>query len=316
VAQCGAGTRPKDWLPSWNDGDAKRAIVDFVRRVTEEGGPDFVPPTDRVAVFDNDGTLCSEKPFYFQGMLTFDLVHAMLDQHPEWRTTQPFQAVVEGDWQALAEFGTKGLLKLVMATHTGMTTDEFNQTMEDWLGSAQHPQLQRPYTELVFQPMLEVLDYLRASAFRTFIVSASGIDFIRVFCEQVYGIARERVVGSSGVTRYEVRDGVPVLVRLPEVHFLDDGEAKPAGIHEHIGRRPIAAFGNSDGDIQMLEWVTAGTGARLGVILHHDDAEREFAYDRHSPSGQLDRALTEAPARGWTVVSMKRDWSRVFPPPS
>jgi phosphoserine phosphatase len=299
-------------LPSWRDGAAKQAITDFVARVCREGAPEFVPPPDRIAVFDNDGTLWSEQPFYVQGLFLFDRVRSLAGQHPQWKTTQPFQAVLERDWKALGGFGEKGLLELVMATHAGMSTADFSAQVNQWLEDARHPTLARRYTELVFQPMLELLEYLRANGFKTFIASGGGIEFVRTFSERVYGIPPEQVIGSSIVTKFEVRDDVPVLVRLPEVNFIDDREGKPVAINQHIGRRPIAAFGNSDGDFHMLQWVTGGEGARLAMLLHHDDAEREFAYDRQSAAGRLDRALVEAPARGWTVASMRRDWDCVF----
>jgi len=301
-----------DALPGWRDGAAKQAILDLVSRVCREGSPEFVPAADRIAVFDNDGTLWSEQPFYTQGLFVLDRVRAMVEAHPEWRTTQPFQAVLEQDWKTLGAAGMKALQELVLATHAGQTTAEFERHVEAWLAVARHPRFGRPFTELIFQPMRELLDYLRAHGFKTFIVSGGGIEFVRVISDRLYGVPREQVVGSSIVTRYEVRDGGPVLARLPEVDFVDDGEGKPVGIQRHIGRRPIAAFGNSDGDFQMLEWTTAGSGPRLGVILHHDDAAREFAYDVHAPVGRLDRARAEAPARGWTVVSMKDDWRYVF----
>ncbi len=299
-------------LPSWREGNTKLAITSFVERVCREGSSDFVPPPQRIAVFDNDGTLWSEQPFYFQGLFLFDRVRALADQHTEWPTTQPFKSVLERDWKTLGELGMKALLDLVMATHAGMTADKFERVVKDWLASARHPKSGRPFTEMIFQPMLELIAYLRAHDFKTFIVSGGGIEFVRTFSEQLYGIPPEQVVGSSILTKYEVRNGEPVLVRLPQLNFLDDKEGKPVGINQHIGRRPIAAFGNSDGDIQMLEWTMAGGGPRLGVIIHHDDAEREFAYDRQSASGRLDRALAEAPQRGLTVVSMKIDWTRVF----
>ena len=299
-------------LPSWREGNTKLAITSFVERVCREGSSDFVPPPQRIAVFDNDGTLWSEQPFYFQGLFLFDRVRALADQHTEWPTTQPFKSVLERDWKTLGELGMKALLDLVMATHAGMTADKFELVVKDWLASARHPKSGRPFTEMIFQPMLELIAYLRAHDFKTFIVSGGGIEFVRTFSEQLYGIPPEQVVGSSILTKYEVRNGEPVLVRLPQLNFLDDKEGKPVGINQHIGRRPIAAFGNSDGDIQMLEWTMAGGGPRLGVIIHHDDAEREFAYDRQSASGRLDRALAEAPQRGLTVVSMKIDWTRVF----
>jgi len=300
-------------LPSWNDGPAKAAIVAFVGKVTKQGSPDFVPEAERIAVFDNDGTLWSEQPMYFQLAFALDRVKALAPQHPEWKTTQPFKAVLEGDMKTVAASGEKGLIELVMATHAGMTTDEFQKTVKDWLATARHPKFKRPYTELVFQPMLELLAYLRANGFKTFIVSGGGVEFMRAWAEGVYGIPPEQVVGSSIKTKYDLRDGVPVIVRLPEMNFIDDKAGKPVGISQYIGRRPVAAFGNSDGDFQMLEWVTTAKGARFGLLVHHDDAEREYAYDRKSPFGRLDRGLDEAPKRGWTVVSMKRDWKRIYP---
>jgi len=299
-------------LPSWNDGVAKQAIIDFVKRVAKIGSPDFIMPAERIAVFDNDGTLWAEQPFYFQGLFVFDRVRVLASQHPEWKDKQPFKAVLENDMKTLAAAGMQGLIELVVATHAGMTTEEFKRTVKDWLATARHPKFNRPYTDLVFQPMLELLAYLRANDFKTFIVSGGGIEFVRTFSEEVYGIPPEQIIGSSIVTRFEVRDVGPVLVREPKVDFIDDQEGKPVGINKFLGRRPIAVFGNSDGDFQMLEWVTAGT-PRFGLIIHHDDAVREFAYDRASAAGKLDRGLDEAPKRGWTVVSMKKDWNRVFP---
>jgi phosphoserine phosphatase len=301
-----------DSLPSWNDGVAKKSIVEFVRRVTKKGGPDFVRSVDRIAVFDNDGTLWAEQPFYFQGLFVFDRVRALAPKHPDWNDKQPFKAVLENDMETLAAAGLHGLVELVMATHAGMTTEEFEGTIKDWLAMAKHPTFKRPYTDLVYEPMLELLDYLRANDFKTYIVSGGGIEFVRTFSERLYGIPPEQVIGSSIVTKFEVRQGRPVLVREPKLDFIDDHEGKPVGINKFIGRRPIAAFGNSDGDLQMLEWVTAGTGPRFGLIIHHDDAEREFAYDRASAAGKLDRGLDEAPKCGWTLVSMKKDWKRVF----
>jgi len=287
--------------------------VAFVSRVTTPGSPDFVPPAARVAVFDNDGTLWSEQPLYFQLAFAIDRVKALAPQHPEWKTTQPFQAVLEDDREALAAAGEHGIVELVMASHAGMTTDEFAAIVREWLAKARHPRFDRPYTELVFQPMLELLAWLRANEFRTWIVSGGGVEFLRVFAEQVYGIPPEQVVGSSIRTRFELRDGRPVLVRLPEIAFVDDKVGKPVGIHQFIGRRPIAAFGNSDGDLQMLQWTTGAEGPRFGLLVHHTDAKREWAYDRQSPFGRLDAALGEAGERGWTVVDMKRDWKVVFP---
>jgi len=302
-----------DPLPSWNDGAARNSLIEFVTRVTKKGGPDFVPAMDRVAVFDNDGTLWAEQPFYFQGLFVIDRVHSLAPQHPDWKEKQPFKAVLENDLKSLAATGQQGLIELLMATHAGMTTEEFERIVKDWLAASRHPKFNRPYTDLVYQPMLELLAYLRANDFRTFIVSGGGIEFMRTFSEERYGIPPEQVIGSSIVTRYEVRDGRPVLVREPKLDFIDDREGKPVGIHKFLGRRPIAAFGNSDGDFAMLEWVTSGGGLHFGLLIHHDDAEREFAYDRASAVGKLDRGLDEAAKHGWTVVSMKTDWKQVFP---
>lgn len=301
-----------DPLPSWQDTAAKANIVAFVKAVTEPGGKDFVPPADRIAVFDNDGTLWSEQPMYFQLAFALDRVKALAPQHPEWKNQQPFKAVLEGDMKALAETGEHGLLELVMATHAGNTSEEFARIVRDWVSTARHPKFNRPYTDLVFQPMLELLAYLRANGFKTYIVSGGGIEFLRVVAEELYGVPPEQVIGSSVKTKYEVRDGKPVIVRLPEIDFIDDKAGKPVGIHQFIGKRPIAAFGNSDGDFQMLEWTTSAPGARLGLIVHHDDAEREYAYDRKSPFGKLDHGLDEGPKRGWTIISMKNDWRTVW----
>jgi phosphoserine phosphatase len=305
-----AGANP---LPSWNEGSAKSSIIEFVTTVTKEGGPEFVPTEDRVAVFDNDGTLWAEQPLYFQGLFVLDRIRALEPQHPEWRDKPLFAAALENDMKTLVAGGLHSLVELVMATHAGMTTEEFERIVKEWLATARHPRFERPYTDMVYQPMLELLAYLRANGFSIFIASGGGIEFVRTFCERVYGIPPERVIGSSIETKFEVRDGGPVLVRRPKVEFIDDYDGKPVGLNRFIGRRPIDAFGNSDGDYQMLEWVTGGTGPRFGLIVHHDDAAREFAYDRASAAGQLDRALDDAPGRGWTVVSMKGDWNRVFP---
>jgi phosphoglycolate phosphatase-like HAD superfamily hydrolase len=302
-----------DPLPSWNDGEAQQSILDFVDRVTDPRSPDFVPEAERIATFDNDGTLWAEKPIYFQLIFAIDRVKTMAPDHPEWNTQQPFQAVLEDDMDALVAAGKHGLMKILMATHSGMTTEEFERIATEWLATARHPTTGQPFTKMVYQPMLELLDHLRANGFKTYIVSGGGIEFMRPWTEAVYGIPPEQVVGSSIKTEFEVRDGEPVLVRLPEMDFIDDKEGKPVGINSHIGRRPIAAFGNSDGDFQMLEWTTAGDGARLGVLVHHTDGDREWAYDRESHIGRLDRGLDEADARGWVVVSMKDDWRRIFP---
>jgi phosphoserine phosphatase len=302
-----------DPLPSWNDGPAKQAIVAFVTDVTREGSPDFVPPSERVATFDNDGTLWIEQPIYVQFAYALERVRALAPQHPEWKETQPFKAVLEGDMSALAAAGEKGAVEIVAATHAGMPPDEFKQQVKEWLATAKHPRFERRYEELVYQPMLEVVTYMRANGFKTFIVSGGGIEFIRAFAEKSYGIPPDQIVGSSIVTKFERRDGRPTLFRLPEVNFVDDGPGKPVGINQHIGLRPIAAFGNSDGDLQMLQWTTEAGGRRLGVVVHHTDAEREYAYDRNSKVGHLDKALDAASVDRWTVVDMKRDWKTIFP---
>jgi phosphoglycolate phosphatase-like HAD superfamily hydrolase len=302
-----------DPLPSWTEGRAKQSIVDFVQRVTSPGGKDFVPEPERVAVFDNDGTLWAEQPFYFQLVFALDRVKALAAKHPEWKEKEPFKSALAGDLKGVLAGGEHALVELVMATHAGMTTEEFEQVVKNWIATAKHPRFNRPYTECVYQPMLELLVYLRANGFKTWIVSGGGIEFMRPWTERVYGIPPEQVVGSSIKTKFELRDGKPVLMRLPEVNFIDDKAGKPVGINQHIGRRPIAAFGNSDGDFQMLEWTTTGSGPRFGLIVHHDDAKREWAYDRKSSIGKLDRGLDEAPKRGWLVVSMQRDWKFIFP---
>ncbi|MGX9389454.1 HAD family hydrolase [Nitrobacteraceae bacterium UC4446_H13] len=309
-----AALAQSDPLPSWNDGAVKKSIIDFVAKVATQGGADFVPPAERIAVFDNDGTLWCEQPVYFQVAFAFDRIKAMAPQHPEWKTTQPFKAILDKDMKALAASGEKGLVQIMTATHAGMTTDNFRQAVLDWAANARHPRFNRPYTDLVYQPMLELLTYLRANGFKTFIVSGGGIEFMRPWVEKVYGIPPEQVVGSSGVAKFQSgADGKPELMKLAKNEFVDDGPGKPIGINRFIGRRPIFAFGNSDGDLQMLQWTTAGGGARFAGIVHHTDAEREYAYDRPSKIGQLDKAWDEAKAKGWTVVDMKRDWKAVFP---
>jgi phosphoglycolate phosphatase-like HAD superfamily hydrolase len=303
-----------DPLPSWNDATSKKALVAFVERVTKAGSSDFTPVAERIATFDNDGTLWAEQPMYFQLLFALDRIKVLAPQHPEWKDKEPFASLLKGDVKGALAGGEPAIGQIVMATHAGMTTDEFDQIVRDWAANARHPMTKRPYTEMVYQPMLELLAYLRANGFKTFIVSGGGIDFMRPWTEKVYGIPPEQVVGSSIKTKLDVRDGKPVLVRLPELNFIDDKEGKPVGIQQHIGRRPIAAFGNSDGDLQMLQWTTAGKGARLAVLVHHTDAAREFAYDRASSIGHLDKALDEATAKGWTVVDMKSDWKTIYPP--
>ncbi len=302
-----------DPLPSWNAGTAKRSIIDFVNRVTQPGSPDFVVSEQRIATFDNDGTLWSEQPMYFQLFFAIDRVKALAPMHPEWKEKQPFKAVLEGDIKTVLASGEHALFELIMATHANNTTEEFSQAVKDWLATARHPKTDRPYTDMVYQPMLELLAYLRSNGFKSYIVSGGGIEFMRPWTERVYGIPPEQVIGSSIKTKFEMRNGQPVLVRLPEVNFIDDKAGKPVGINQHIGRRPIAAFGNSDGDLQMLQWTSAGKGARYMLLVHHTDAEREWAYDRKSKIGHLDKALDEAFNSGWTVVDMKKDWKVIYP---
>jgi hypothetical protein len=309
TAACG----DQDPLPSWVEGTTKQSIMHFVRTVTDKSSPDYVPPDERIATFDNDGCLWSEKPLYFQLLFAIDRVRQLSSKHPEWKTQQPFRAVLDNDMKALGASGKKGLVELIMATHAGITTTEFEQIVLDWIGSATHPRFRRPYTDLVFKPMIELLEYLRANAFKTFIVSGGGIEFMRPWVGKVYGIPSEQVIGSSIKVKYELRNGMPVLVRLPEIDFIDDKAGKPVGIHKFIGRRPIAAFGNSDGDLQMLQWTAAGDGERLMLLVHHTDAEREWAYDRESHIGRLDKAMVEAQAKGWVVVDMKKDWKVIYP---
>jgi len=311
----GATARSADPLPSWNNTAAKKSLVDFVAKVTKKGSPDFVAPAERIAVFDNDGTLWSEQPMYFQLLFALDRVKTLAPQHPEWNTTEPFASLLKGDVKgALAGGGEKALMEIMMATHAGMSTQEFGMVVKDWIATARHPVTKRPYTEMIYQPMLELLAYLRANEFKTYIVSGGGIEFIRAFSERVYGIPPEQVIGSSIKTKFQMRGSQPELVRLPAINFIDDGPGKPIGINEHIGRRPIAAFGNSDGDLQMLQWTAAGSGARFCLYVHHTDDVRESAYDRQSHIGKLDKGLDESAQRGWTVVDMKNDWATIFPP--
>lgn len=301
-------------LPSWRDSAAKTAIIDFVTRVTDEKSPDFVAPADRIAAFDNDGTLWCEQPMYAQLAFMVDRVKALAPDHPEWKETEPFKSLLAGDVRGAAAAGQEGLLELVAATHAGMTAEQFDAIALEWVKTAQHPKFKRPYIECVYQPQLELLQYLRDHGFKTYIVSGGGIDLMRPWTQEVYGIPPEQVVGSSIESKYQVRDGVPVIVKVAELDFYDDKEAKPVGIRKFIGRRPIIAVGNSDGDYQMLEYVTAAKGPSLGVLIHHTDADREYAYDRDSPIGRLAKGLDEANDRGWVLVDMKNDWSQVFPP--
>ncbi|CAH1672335.1 HAD family hydrolase [Chelatococcus asaccharovorans] len=311
---CLTGAAFAESLLSWNDGAAKTAIESFVKRVTDPASKDFVRPEARIAVFDNDGTLWVEQPMYTQLAFALDRVRELAPQHPEWQQNPVLKAAIDGDLKTVAAAGEKGLLELVMVTHAGMTPAEFHTVVTDWLSKAEHSRFKRKYTDLVYKPMLELLSYLRDNGFTTYIVSGGGIEFMRPWSEKVYGVLPAQVVGSSIKTRFEIVDGKPTLEREPAINFIDDGAGKPVGINMHIGQRPIAAFGNSDGDLQMLQWTTAGDGPRFGLIVHHTDAEREYAYDRTSAFGHLDKALDAAAAQGWTVVDMKSDWKTIFPP--
>ena len=313
LAAATAGAAEPDPLPSWTDGPARRAIVSFVADVTKTGAPTFVAPAGRIAVFDNDGTLWAEQPVYFQLAFAIDRVKELAPQHPEWSGQEPFRTLLAGDVKGALDQGEKGILQVVAATHSGITTEDFAGAVARWAATAKHPRSGRLYTEMVYQPMLELLAYLRANGFKTYIVSGGGVEFMRAWAEKVYGIPPEQVVGSSGVTRFEMRPAGPVLLKEPKIEFVDDGPGKPAGINRFIGRRPILAFGNSDGDHQMLQWTAAGPGRRLAALVHHTDGTREWAYDRASHIGRLDKALDEAVAKSWTVVDMKTDWRRVFP---
>ncbi len=306
--------RATDPLPSWNEGRARQSIIAFVDKVTTEGSPDFVPAAERIATFDNDGCLWAEQPMYFQAFFIFDRIRTLAPQHPEWNTKEPFASVLKGDVKAAMAGGEHSILEMALATHAGMTNEEFEQIVINWTATARHPKTGRLYTEMVYQPMLELLTYLRANGFKTFIVSGGGIDFMRPWTERVYGIPPEQVIGSSVKSKFALQDGKPVLFRLPELDFIDDKEGKPVGIQRHIGRRPIAAFGNSDGDLQMLQWTMAGNGPRFALYVHHTDAEREWAYDRTSSIGRLDKGLDEATTKGWTIVDMKQDWKVIYPP--
>jgi len=316
---CGSGALlaravASDPLPSWNDGPTKQSILDFVARVTKEGGPDYVAPKDRLATIDNDGTLWVEQPIYTQFAFAIDEVKAQATKHPEWKTTEPFKSILAGDLKGLAAAGEKGMVEVMAATHSGMTTTDFDKTVKAWLETAKHPRFKVLYTDLIYQPMLELLDYLRANGFKTFIVSGGGVEFMRDFADKTYGIPPEQVIGSSGVTQYQMWDASPVLVKQPKVLFVDDGPGKPEGINHFIGRQPIFAFGNSDGDKEMLEWTAVCQHLCFMGLVHHTDAVREYVYDRNSDVGKLDKALDEATAKGWTVVDMKNDWKTIFPP--
>ena len=301
-----------DPLPSWNDGASKQAIIDFVAKVTKEGGPDYVAPENRIATFDNDGTLWAEKPVYFQLLFAIDRIKELAPQHPEWKEKEPFASLLKGDMKGVAASGEHGIVEIVTAAHSGMTTDEFNEIVKKWFATSKHPKSDQPFTQMAYQPMLELLSYLRANGFKTFIVTGGGVEFVRAMAEDTYGVPPEQVIGSMGKTKFEVRGGVPILMKLPGVQFIDDGAGKPVGIQMLIGRRPIAAFGNSDGDLQMLQWTCSGDGPHFCLFVHHTDAEREWAYDRDSSIGRLDKGLAAASDNHWTVVDMKNDWNKIF----
>jgi phosphoglycolate phosphatase-like HAD superfamily hydrolase len=302
----------QDPLPSWNNTAPKKAIMAFIEKVTREGSPDFVLPNERIATFDNDGTLWAEQPLYFQFLFAIDRVKALAPQHPEWKEKEPFASLLKGDTKAALAGGKEAIMEIVAATHSGMTTEEFEKIVKDWIASAKHPKTGQLYSEMVYQPMLELLAHLRANNFKTFIVSGGGVEFMRAFAEKTYGIPPEQVIGSEGKLQFEMRDGKPVLMKLSALAFFDDNVFKPVAIQGHIGRRPIAAFGNSDGDLQMLRWTGAGKGARFCLIVRHTDAEREWNYDV-SPLGKLEKGLVEAKDKDWTVVDMKQDWKVIFP---
>ncbi len=306
-------SQSQDPLPSWNDGPNKQAIIEFVTKTTDQNQATFIPPTRRIATFDNDGTLWSEQPLYFQAIYIFDRIRELAPEHPEWQQKEPFASVLNGDSKSALAGGKQALLEMVMGTHAAVTASEFSESVADWLASARHSGSGKPYTAMVYKPMLELLDYLRDNDFKVFIVSGGGIDFLRVFAEEVYGVPPEQVVGSSLKAKYEIRNGLPVIVKQAEVDFIDDKAGKPVGIHRYIGRRPILAVGNSDGDFEMLEWTSAGEGPSLAMIVHHDDAKREWAYDRESHIGRLVRGLDEGPQRGWKIISMKNDWNLIYP---
>jgi hypothetical protein len=306
--------QPNDPLPSWNSGDTKHSIVSFVERVTNSDSTDFVKESERIAAFDNDGTLWAEQPMYLQLLFALDRVREMASKHPEWREKEPFASLLKGDVKAALAGGEHAIVQVVMETHAGMTTQEFEDVVTTWIATAKHPATKRPIKEMVYQPMLELLAYLRAHGFKTFIVSGGGIEFMRPWVEEVYGIPPEQVIGSSIKVQYELRNGVPTLIRLPSINFINDKEGKPIGIHSHIGRRPLAAFGNSDGDLEMLRWTTSGSKPGFPLFVHHTDAEREWSYDRASSVGRFDKGLDEARAKGWALVDMKRDWKVIYPP--
>lgn len=313
TAQSTARGTLEDPLPSWNQGAVKQSIMAFVKKVTDPASGDFIPVADRIACFDNDGTLWSEQPMYFQLFFVMDRVKALAPQHPEWKDQQPFKAILEGDIKTALAGGEKAVGALMAATHAGMTDEEFNRIVKDWIATAKHPKTKKGFTQMVYQPMLELLAYLRANGFVTFIVSGGGIDFMRPWAQQVYGIPPNQVVGSSLKVKYEVRNGKPVIVRLPEVNFVDDKAGKPVGIHQHIGKRPVFTAGNSDGDYEMLQWTSTGSGPRFGLLIHHTDPVREWAYDRKSSIGKLDKGLTDATKYKWQVVDMQKEWKQIYP---
>ena len=303
---------PTDPLPSWTEADVKKRLLDFVRRTTDEGSGEFVPVSERVAVFDNDGTLWCEQPLYTQAYFVIDRVRGLAARRPEWKEKEPFASLLKGDLKSVAATGEAGVAELMAATHAGMSTDEFSEIVTDWIATAKHPQTGRLFTQMVYQPMLELLSHLRAKGYKTYIVSGGGIEFMRPWTEQVYGIAPEQVIGSTGGLKFHIRDGAPSLEKLPTLVLNNDKEGKPIGIQRHIGRRPVMCFGNSDGDYEMLRWTTSGTGPRFGLLVHHTDAKREYAYDRGSPVGRLEKALDEAPKHEWHVMDMARDWRQIF----
>lgn len=302
-----------DPLPSWNEGVSKKSITDFVTKTTQDGNKEFIPVTDRIACFDNDGTLWTEQPMYFQLAFAIDRIKAMAPEHPEWKTTQPFQALLEGDMKTVMAGGEKALLQIVMTTHAGMTTEEFSKTVKDWMATAKHPKTGKHYNEMIYQPMVELLNYLRSNGYKTFIVSGGGVDFMRPWAEQAYGIPPYQVIGSSGKVKYEIINGNPVLTKLPEINFIDDKEGKPVGIHQYIGKRPVFTAGNSDGDYAMLQYTSSSSEPHFGMIVHHTDSVREWTYDRKSHIGNLEKGLDDAPKYNWLIVDMKSDWKIIYP---
>ena len=302
-----------DPLPSWNEGVSKKSITDFVTKTTQDGNKEFIPVTDRIACFDNDGTLWTEQPMYFQLAFAIDRIKAMAPEHPEWKTTQPFQALLEGDMKTVMAGGEKALLQIVMTTHAGMTTEEFSKTVKDWMATAKHPKTGKHYNEMIYQPMVELLNYLRSNGYKTFIVSGGGVDFMRPWAEQAYGIPPYQVIGSSGKVKYEIINGNPVLTKLPEINFIDDKEGKPVGIHQYIGKRPVFTAGNSDGDYAMLQYTSSSSEPHFGMIVHHTDSVREWTYDRKSHIGNLEKGLDDAPKYNWLIVDMKTDWKIIYP---